>query len=101
MEPASFAKEDDFQRLLSRFPELLVGDQVNPQNLRRWLLIRREVPISTGEVGALQWSIDHVFLDQEGVPTLVEIKRQATPASGARSWAKCSTTPRTALPIGR
>jgi hypothetical protein len=77
MEPASFAKEDDFQRLLSRFPELLVGDQVNPQNPRRWLLIRREVPISTGEVGASQWSIDHVFLDQEGVPTLVEIKRQS------------------------
>jgi hypothetical protein len=77
MESASFAKEDDFQRLLSRFPELLVGDQVNPQNPRRWLLIRREVPISTGEVGASQWSIDHVFLDQDGIPTLVEIKRQS------------------------
>ena len=77
MEPASFASEDDFQRLLARFPELLVEDQVNPQNPRRWLLIRREVPISTGEVGVSQWSIDHVFLDQEGVPTLVEIKRQS------------------------
>jgi len=32
--------------------------------------------ISTGEIGASQWSIDHVFLDQEGIPTLVEIKRQ-------------------------
>jgi hypothetical protein len=77
MEPASFAREDDFQRLLSRFPELLVGDQVNPQSPRRWLLVRREVPISTGETGASQWSIDHVFLDQEGIPTLVEIKRQS------------------------
>ncbi len=77
MEPASFAKEDDFQRLLSRFPELLVGDQVNPQNPRRWLLVQREVPISTGEIGASQWAIDHVFLDQEGIPTLVEIKRQS------------------------
>jgi hypothetical protein len=62
MEPASFAKEDDFQRLLSRFPQLLVGDQVNPQNPRRWALVRRELPISTGEPGASQWSIDHVFL---------------------------------------
>lgn len=77
MLPASFAKEDDFQRLLSRFPELLVGDQVNPQNPRRWALVQREVPISTGELGASQWSIDHVFLDQEGIPTLVEIKRQS------------------------
>lgn len=77
MLPASFAKEDDFQRLLSRFPQLLVGDQVNPQSPRRWALVRREVPISTGELGASQWSIDHVFLDQEGIPTLVEIKRQS------------------------
>jgi len=76
MEPASFAKEDDFQRLLSRFPELLVGDQVNPQSPRRWVLVRREHTISTGEIGASQWSVDHVFLDQEGIPTLVEIKRQ-------------------------
>lgn len=77
MQPASFATEDDFQRLLSRFPQLLVGDQVNPQNPRRWVLVRRELPISTGEIGASQWSIDHVFLDQDGIPTLVEIKRQS------------------------
>ncbi|MGY4255292.1 hypothetical protein ACVI1L_002360 [Bradyrhizobium sp. USDA 4516] len=76
MEPGQFASEDDFQRLLSRFPELLVGDQVDPQNPRRWILVKREQSISTGEVGASLWSIDHVFLDQDGIPTLVEIKRQ-------------------------
>jgi hypothetical protein len=77
MEPGQFATEDDFQRLLSRFPELLVGDQVDPQNPRRWILVKREQPISTGEIGASIWSIDHVFLDQDGIPTLVEIKRQS------------------------
>jgi hypothetical protein len=77
MEPAQFATEDDFQRLLSLFPELLVGDQIDPLNPRRWVLIGREQPIATGEVGGSQWSIDHVFLDQDGVPTLVEIKRQS------------------------
>lgn len=76
MEPAHFATEDDFQRLLSRFPELLVGDQIDPWSPRRWVLVRRELPISTGEIGASQWSIDHLFLDQDGIPTLVEIKRQ-------------------------
>jgi hypothetical protein len=76
MSPASFVAEDDFQRLLSRFPELLVGDQIDPQSPRRWILVQREFPISTGEVGASVWSIDHVFLDQDGIPTLVEIKRQ-------------------------
>lgn len=74
MEPGQFASEDDFQRLLSRFPELLVGDQIDPQSPRRWILVKREQPISTGEIGASVWSIDHVFLD--GIPTLVEIKRQ-------------------------
>jgi hypothetical protein len=77
MEPAQFANEADFQRLLSRFPELLVGDQIDPQKPRRWVLVKRELAISTGEIGASQWSIDHVFLDQDGIATLVEIKRQS------------------------
>lgn len=77
MEPGQFATEDDFQRLLARFPELLVGDQVDPQNPRRWILVKREQSISTGEIGASVWAIDHVFLDQDGIPTLVEIKRQS------------------------
>lgn len=76
MEPGQFATEDDFQRLLSRFPELLVGDQIDPQSPRRWILVKREQSISTGQTGASIWSIDHVFLDQDGIPTLVEIKRQ-------------------------
>lgn len=77
MEPAQFATEDDFQHLLSRFPELLVGDQIDPENPRRWVLVKREQAISTDEVGASQWSVDHLFLDQDGIPTLVEIKRQS------------------------
>lgn len=76
MEPAEFAAEADFRRLLARFPELLVGDQVDPQNPRRWILIRREQPVATGEIGPSQWSVDRVFLDQDSVPKLVEIKRQ-------------------------
>jgi hypothetical protein len=77
LEPAQFATEAEFQHLLSRFPELLVGDQIDPQKPRRWVLVKREQPISTGEIGASQWSVDHLFLDQDGIPTLVEIKRQS------------------------
>lgn len=77
MEPAQFVSEDDFQRLLARFPELLVGDQIDPENPRRWILVKREQSVSTNEHGASQWSVDHLFLDQDGVPTLVEIKRQS------------------------
>jgi hypothetical protein len=76
MQPTQFAAETDFQTLLSRFPELLVGDQINPHEPRRWILVKREQTITTNEVGASQWSVDHLFLDQDGIPTLVEIKRQ-------------------------
>jgi hypothetical protein len=76
MNPSQFASEKDFQLLLARFPELLVGDQIDPENPRRWILVKREQLIATGEIGAPLWSIDHVFLDQDGITTLVEVKRQ-------------------------
>ena len=62
MEPGEFTSEDDFQVLLSRFPELLVGDQIDPEEPRGWILVKREQGISAGN-GAALWSIDHVFLD--------------------------------------
>lgn len=76
LEAAHFASEDDFQVLLAKFPELLAGDQIDPSNPRRWVLIRREIAIPSDENGGGRWSLDHLFLDQDGVPTLVEIKRQ-------------------------
>jgi hypothetical protein len=76
LEAAHFASEDDFQVLLAKFPELLAGDQIDPSNPRRWVLVRREAAIPSEENGGGRWSLDHLFLDQDGVPTLVEVKRQ-------------------------
>ncbi len=42
---------------------------------RRWLLISRETPIPVEEGGGWQFSLDHLFVDQDAVPTLVEVKR--------------------------
>lgn len=75
MLPAHFEKEVDFQRLLSKFPALLVGDQIDPENPKRFILVRPELSIGH-EQETVRWSLDHLFLDQEGVPTLVEVKRQ-------------------------
>ena len=75
MQAASFASEDDFQRLLSSFPELLAGDQMNTEAPRRFVLVAREQAIASEEGGSGRWSLDHLFLDQDGVPTLVEVKR--------------------------
>ena len=75
MQPTCFASEDDFQDLLGRFPALLAGDQMNSGNPRRFILIDREQPIASEPGGPGRWSLDHLFLDQDGVPTLVEVKR--------------------------
>jgi hypothetical protein len=75
MQATCFASEDDFQDLLARFPVLLAGDQMKSADPRRFLLVEREHPIASEPGGPGRWALDHLFLDQEGVPTLVEVKR--------------------------
>src|SRR5579875_3230538 len=77
MQPANFAAEADFQRLLADFPSLLSGDQIDASSPRRWLLISREKSIPSEDGGSDRWALDHLFVDQDGVPTLVEVKRQS------------------------
>ncbi len=72
-----YTTEDHLQRFLERYPSLLAGDQVDAAAPRRWLLIAREMPIPDREDGSGRWSLDHLFLDQDGIPTLVEVKRSS------------------------
>ena len=76
MQPADFVTENDFQALLAEFPALLSGEQMDLRAPRRWLLVKREQSVPSQEGGGARWSIDHLFLDQDGVPTLVELKRR-------------------------
>jgi hypothetical protein len=69
--------EDHLQELIERFPNLLAGDQVNPDAPRRWLMLSREVAVPGEEGGAGRWSLDHLLLDQDAIPTLVEVKRSS------------------------
>lgn len=75
MQPANFASEDDFQRLLADFPSLLSGEHIDAAAPRRWVLVAREKAVPSEDGGSGRWSIDHLFLDQDGIPTLVEVKR--------------------------
>ncbi len=69
-------REDPFQQLLEEHPELLGGSQLRPDGEPlRFLLVQREAGIKDGDDRGNRWSIDHVFIDQHGVPTLVEVKR--------------------------
>lgn len=71
----SFDLEDDLQALVAKHPELLSGEQINPENPRRWLLIGREQGIADIVGGSNRWALDHLLIDQDAVPTLVEVKR--------------------------
>ncbi len=75
----AFASEDTLQELIADYPELLSGEQISPTNPRRWILIRREQGIADTEGGADRWALDHLLIDQDAVPTLVEVKRSRNP----------------------
>jgi hypothetical protein len=75
MTEQAYAKEHILQDLLEKYPDLLAGEQINPISPRRWLLVSREVNVPGDEEGGKKWSLDHLFLDQDAVPTLVEVKR--------------------------
>ena len=77
MNESPFSNEDIFQSLLEQYPNLLAGDQINSAEPRRWLLICREMGVPAEKLGSDRWSLDHLFLDQDAMPTLVEVKRSS------------------------
>jgi len=77
MEETEYEKEIVLQELLEKYPSLLAGDQMYSNSPRRWLLVSREIGIAFEEGGARILPVDHLFLDQEGIPTLIEVKRRS------------------------
>ncbi|GBE30122.1 MAG TPA: hypothetical protein ENH10_09825 [Bacteroidetes bacterium] len=77
MTMASYDSELVLQELLERYPDLLAGAEIDQTTPRRWLLVRREQGVADHEQGGSRWAVDHLFLDQDGVPTLVEVKRSS------------------------
>jgi hypothetical protein len=77
MRESAYEAEDVLQALIARFPSLLAGDQYSGGTPRRWLLVGREASLPDDEDASGRWSVDHLFLDQDAVPTLVEVKRSS------------------------
>jgi len=67
-----YGSENLLQEMLIRSPNLLAGDQVNAAEPRRWLLVAREAGLPGEEGSGDRWSVDHLFLDQDAIPTIVE-----------------------------
>ncbi len=72
-----FDLEDRLQELVAEHPGLLSGEQMNPGSPRRFMLVDREQGIADIVGGSHRWSLDHLLIDQDAIPTLVEAKRSA------------------------
>lgn len=57
------------QDLIGRYSDLIAGDKGD------LLLVKREQGIADQTAGADRWSIDHLFVDADATPVLVEVKR--------------------------
>lgn len=68
--------EDALQTFFENYPQIIPGKQIDPSSddPPRFVLLRREVPIG-------DWSLDHLFVDQRGILTLVESKLFQNPQS--------------------
>ena len=76
MRQKPFKSEEYIQMLIEEHPELLAGDQFESAP-RRFLLISREMGIPSEEGGSNRWAIDHLFIDQDAILTVVEVKRSS------------------------
>ncbi|MER6675126.1 hypothetical protein [Streptomyces sp. NPDC000983] len=75
LELAGFDTEEEFQTLLARHPRVLDFGSLSDGRPLRLVLVAREMGVPTGtESGSAYW-LDHLFVDADCVPTLVEVKR--------------------------
>lgn len=74
MRETPYDAEDVLQELIECHPEMLAGGEEEHESL---ILVRREAGVSDREAAAARWSLDHLYVDSHGVPTLVEVKRSS------------------------
>lgn len=61
-----YDSESILQELLADYPDLLAGEQIDPDNPRRWLLVAREMGVADDLDAAARWSLDHLFSTRMG-----------------------------------
>lgn len=76
MHERPYDAESLLQALLAEHPEMLAGGEPDG-GAHGWLLVRREAGVADAEDAPDRWSLDNLFLDADGVPTLVEVKRSS------------------------
>jgi len=77
MDENEYVSEDILQDLIAKYPNLLAGDEMDVDVPRKWLLVQREQILPYDNTGLKLFYLDHLFLDQDGIPTIVETKRSS------------------------
>lgn len=72
--PRPYDSEAVLQRALAEHPEVIAG-QTTAGEAGALLLVRREMGVPAVRGGPNVWSVDHLFVDGDGVPVIVEVKR--------------------------
>ena len=72
-------QEDVLQKLIAEYPDLVSGGQIRPDNPLCWILVTREQGIAEEFGYGNRWAVDHLLIDQDARPTLVEVKRRKNP----------------------
>ncbi len=68
-----YQNESELQRLIAENPQLLLRDP--DDETQQLYLIRQEFPLQDTQNNSSASALDHLFIDQNGVPVLVEVKR--------------------------
>ena len=77
LKESKYENEAIFQELIEKYPNILAGDQISPDNPRKWIFIAREMGVPGEDGGNDRWFLDHLFIDQDAIPTFVEVKRSS------------------------
>jgi hypothetical protein len=77
LEEQPYEREDVLQEALERHPQVIAGVTTTDGRRVELALVKREIGVPSQEGGSQVWSLDHLFVDAEGVPVLVEVKRSS------------------------
>jgi len=77
MNEEQYDTEEVLQRLLAEYPSVLAEEQVRASDPRRWILVARKASVPSMEGRGGRWAVDHLFLDQDGIPATIEVKRSS------------------------
>lgn len=77
------------QTALAKYPQVIAGSTTEGGG-GRLMLITREMGVPSVQDGSSTFSLDHLFIDEEGVPVLVEVRLIEIGEGVKRSTAICS-----------